>query len=411
MMQPGPGQLGERQLRHGVFLAPFHALNENPTICLERDLELLQLLDSLGFNEAWIGEHHSGGMETIDSPEIFIAAAAERTKHIRLGTGVVSLPYHHPLNVANRIIQLDHMTRGRVMFGAGPGLLASDALMMGIEPESTRDRMAEALDAIIRLLKGEVVNETSQWYTLRDARVHLLPYTRPHPEICVASAVTPSGGRLAGKHDLGMLCVAAGERAGFDALDTNWAIANQVAAEHGRTMDSSRLRVVLAMHLAESRQQAKENIRFGAAKFIDYFNNNLPRLFVPAGADPVEWIVENDIAVVGTPDDAIERIDRVIGKQGEFGAVLLQANDWADWAQTRRSYELYARYVIPHYSGVNANRQSSYEWITSIQPELIEKRTNAANQMFAKHAAEQAAKKDRTGPDERATPVAPPSPL
>ena len=149
-------------LRHGIFLAPFHALDENPTLCFERDLELLELLDGLGFSEAWIGEHHSAGMETIDSPEIFIAAAAERTKHLRFGTGVVSLPYHHPLNVANRIIQLDHMTRGRIMFGGGPGLLASDALMMGIEPETTRDRMAEALDVILRLFCGKTMTEKTE---------------------------------------------------------------------------------------------------------------------------------------------------------------------------------------------------------------------------------------------------------
>ena len=273
-------------LRHGIFLAPFHALDENPTLCFERDLELLEMLDGLGFSEAWIGEHHSAGMETIDSPEIFIAAAAERTKHLRFGTGVVSLPYHHPLNVANRIIQLDHMTRGRIMFGGGPGLLASDALMMGIEPEATRDRMAEALDVILRLFRGEAVTEKTEWYTMRDARVHLMPYTHPHPEVCVASAVTPSGGRLAGKYDLGMLCVAAGESEGFSALDTNWAVANEIAAEHGRTMDRGRLRIVLNMHLADSREQAKENIRFGTKQFVDYFNNNMPRLHVPEGCRP-----------------------------------------------------------------------------------------------------------------------------
>jgi limonene 1,2-monooxygenase len=207
-------------LRHGMFLAPFHSIRENPTVALERDLQLCEWMDELGFQEAWIGEHHSAGLETIDSPEMFIAAAAERTKHIRFGTGVVSLPYHHPLNVANRIVQLDHMTRGRVMFGAGPGLLASDALMMGIEPEATRDRMGEALDVIIRLLAGETVNETTEWYTLRDARTHLRPYSHPYPEVCVASAVTPSGGRLAGRYGLGMLCVAAGERALVSTLWT-----------------------------------------------------------------------------------------------------------------------------------------------------------------------------------------------
>ena len=185
---------------------------------------------------------------------------------------------------------------------------------------------------------------------MRDARVHLLPYTQPHPEVCVASAVTPSGGRLAGKYDLGMLCVAAGESAGFDALDTNWAVANEIAAEHGRTMDRQRLRIVLNMHLAETREQAKENIRFGTKQFVDYFNNNMPRLHVPEGVDPVDWVVEHKVAVVGTADDAIARIERVHEKQGEFGCLLLQAHNWAPWAATKRSYELYARYVMPHFS-------------------------------------------------------------
>src|SRR6516225_7044284 len=121
-------------LRHGIFLPPFHPNEENPTQCLERDLELMVWLDKLGFHEAWIGEHHSAGFEIISSPEIFIAFAAERTRNIRFGTGVISLPYHHPMMLADRIVQLDHMTRGRVMFGAGSGLLASDARKMRTYP-------------------------------------------------------------------------------------------------------------------------------------------------------------------------------------------------------------------------------------------------------------------------------------
>src|SRR5262252_9992618 len=144
-------------LRHGIFLPPFHSMEENPTACLDRDLELMVWLDRLGFHEAWIGEHHSAGFEIIGSPEIFIAIAAERTKFIRFGTGVISLPYHNPLMVADRIVQLDHHTRGRVMFGAGPGLLPSDAFMLGIEVSKQRDRMLEALDVILRLMGGETV--------------------------------------------------------------------------------------------------------------------------------------------------------------------------------------------------------------------------------------------------------------
>lgn len=388
-------------LRHGIFLAPFHSMDENPTLAMERDLQLCEWLDELGYQEAWIGEHHSAGLETIDSPEMFIAAAAERTKHIKFGTGVVSLPYHHPLNVANRIIQLDHMTRGRVMFGAGPGLLASDALMMGIEPEATRGRLEEGLDVIMRLFRGEFVTEETEWYTMRDAHTHLRPYTQPHPEVCVASAVTPSGGRLAGKYDLGMLCVAAGERAGFDALATNWQVACDVAAEHGREMDRSRLRCVVNMHIADTREQARENVRFGCEEFIRYFNNNQPRFDVPEGADYVDWVIDNKIAVVGTPDDAIARIEALYEKQGEFGAVLMQVTQWADWPATKRSFELYSQYVIPHFAGSNENRTKSYQWVTKNQTELVAKRVNAANQMFAKHEAEQASKgKTASRPDE-----------
>jgi alkanesulfonate monooxygenase SsuD/methylene tetrahydromethanopterin reductase-like flavin-dependent oxidoreductase (luciferase family) len=144
--------MAHRGLRFGIFLAPFHRVGDNPTLAIARDLELVTWLDQLGYDEAWIGEHHSAGWEIIASPEIFIAAAAERTKHIMLGSGVTSLPYHHPLLVAQRFVQLDHMTRGRVMLGCGPGALVSDAYMMGIDAEQQRRMMDESLGAIMRLL-------------------------------------------------------------------------------------------------------------------------------------------------------------------------------------------------------------------------------------------------------------------
>jgi limonene 1,2-monooxygenase len=380
-------------LRHGIFLPPFHPMDENPAACIDRDLELMQWLDRLGFHEAWIGEHHSAGWEIISSPELFIAVAAERTRSLRFGTGVISLPYHNPLMVANRIIQLDHHTRGRVMFGAGPGLLASDALMLGIDPMTQRDRMAEALDVILRLFRGESVNEKTDWYTLVNARAHIPPYTKPFPEVAVVSAVTPSGGRLAGKYGLSMICVAATNPFGFDALGSNWQIANDIAAENGQVMDPARLRLVGPLHIAETREQAFANVRFGFQRYIDYLNNNQVRFKVPPGQDAAQWFVENKFGVIGTPDDAIEMIERLYAKQGQFGAFLHQAHNWADWEQTKRSYELYARFVMPHFSGDNQARIESYDWCTAHLDELSEKRAGAARAMFDKHEAEQQAKR------------------
>ena len=136
----------DRYLKTGIFLAPFHPLRESPLLALDRDLELLAHLDRLNYHEAWIGEHHSAAYELIASPEVFIAAAAERTRHIRLGTGVVSLPYHNPFTLAGRMMQLDYMTRGRAMFGVGPGSLVYDAAKMGIEAADQRRKLDEALD-------------------------------------------------------------------------------------------------------------------------------------------------------------------------------------------------------------------------------------------------------------------------
>jgi limonene 1,2-monooxygenase len=381
-------------LRNGIFLAPFHPLDEDPTEAIHRDLALIEHLDRLGYEEAWIGEHHSAGFEIIASPELFIAAAAERTKRIKLGTGVVSLPYHHPLTVANRILQLDHMTRGRVMFGAGPGLLPSDAFMLGIPVAKQRERMAESLDVILRLFKGEIVTEQTEWYTLQNARAQLLPYTKPHPEVCVASTITPSGGRLAGKYGLGMLCVAATTIEGYDVLGANWKIACDIAAERGATMDRGRLRLVGPVHIAETREQARKNVEFGIHKWIDYFTTFNPTALGPdlLAADPIAAMIESGRAVIGTPDDAIAQLGRLYQQSGGFGCFLQLATNWADWEQTKKSYELWARHVTPHFRGASVNRDASLRWTRENIDEFMGAAMAAAQQMFVKHAEEQAAK-------------------
>src|ERR1700754_4270271 len=187
------------KLRFGYFIAPFHRAGTNPTLAMQRDLEFVEHLDALGFDEAWIGEHHSAGTEIIAAPEIFIAAAAERTKHIKLGTGVTSVAYHNPYMVAERAVLLDHMTRGRFMLGVGPGSLPTDAIMLGLDPTETRPLLEEGLDVIMRLLTGEPVPSRSKTWNLVDARLHLRPYSNPLFDVAVPAVASPSGPRLAGR--------------------------------------------------------------------------------------------------------------------------------------------------------------------------------------------------------------------
>ena len=388
-----------RQLRAGVFLPPFHPTDESPLLLMERDFKLMEWLDELDFAEAWIGEHHSGGFEIYGSPELFIATAAARTRRIRLGTGVISIPYHNPLMLADRIVQLDYQTRGRAMFGFGPGLLASDAMMLGIDPEKQRDMMAEGLDIIVRLLAGEVITQQSDWFTLRNARLHLRPYTLPRPHLAVASAATPSGGKLAGRYGLGMLSVAAGAREGYDALDLNWKIANQISAERGSTMDRRDWRLMAPFHIAETREKALANVRDGFKKWESYAYAVSPGGGASIGLASIEAINESGYGAIGTPDDAIAVLEKFWAKTGGFGCILMLAHDWADWEATKRSYDLFARYVLPKFNGENLPRVESMDWLQANRDDFSRRRNNAVKQTIEKHFADEAARKKSTSAD------------
>jgi len=356
--------MAHRGMKFGIFLAPFHRVGENPTLALARDMELLEWLDHLGYDEAWIGEHHSAGWELIASPELMIAAAAERTRHIMLGSGVTSLPYHHPLLVANRFVQLDHMTRGRAMLGCGPGALVSDAYMLGIEPETQRPRMDEALTAIMALLRcdGPVTMKTD-WFELREARLHLAPYTDPCFPIAVASTLTPSGVVTAGKHGLGVLSLGAGLPGGPEAIAEQWRIAEKTAAEHGKTMDRAKWRLVVNVHVAEDDELALRQVQVSERReTVTYFEETLGR---PPGRhdDPLREGVRQGTTLVGTPDTVSKGIERLVElSQGGFGGLLFRAHEWASREETLRSYELFARYVMPRFQGSLASIIDSNEW-------------------------------------------------
>jgi limonene 1,2-monooxygenase len=356
--------MAHRGMTFGIFLAPFHRVGENPTLAMNRDIELLEWLDHLGYDEAWIGEHHSAGWELIADPGLIIAAAAERTKHIKLGSGVTSLPYHHPLMVAQRFVQLDHMTRGRAMLGCGPGALTSDAYMLGIEPSTQRPRMLEALEAITRLLAcQEPVTMKTDWFELREARLHLAPYSDPCFDIAVASTITPFGMIAAGTHGLGVLSIGAGLPGGPEALANQWKIAEDTAAKHGKTMNRKKWRVVVNAHVAEDDEQALAEVKHGERlETVTYFEDTLGR---PPGRadDPLRDGVKMGTTLVGSPETVAKGIDRLLDySQGGFGGILFRAHEWANREQTLRSYELFARHVMPRFQFSLDTIAGSQQW-------------------------------------------------
>ena len=383
------------RMKFGIFLAPFHQLGEDPTLALERDLELIQWLDYLGFDEAWVGEHHSAGWELIASPEVFIGIAAERTRHIKLGTGVVSLPYHHPLMVANRMVLLDHLTRGRVMLGVGPGALVTDALMLGLDPNRLRPRMEEAMGVIVRLLtETEPISHHSEWFQLHEARLHLRPYSHPHMPLAVAAAGSPSGMVLAGKFGLGVLSVAIPR--GEESLREFWAIAERTAAEHGKIVSRDDWRLVIHVHLAETREQALAEVRTRAGTYWrDYFEETVgfPRPFESPKDEIADGMSERHIWCIGTPDDLIAAIRELDEKSGGFGGILTTGVDWATREQIRHSYELMARYVKPVFQGsldsLRASQQAAAASVQKVQ-QLRQQAVESARTSYLQRTAPEA---------------------
>ena len=349
--------MNDRFLKTGIFLAPFHPLAENPLLALDRDMELLIHLDRLNYHEAWIGEHHSGGFEIIACPELFIAAAAERTRHIRLGTGVVSLPYHNPFTVAGRLMQLDYMTRGRAMFGVGPGSLVYDAIKMGLKPEEQRRKLDSRSRSSWKLMQGRMVTRQTDWFDLKEARLQLKSYSQPMMEMAVASNRSPTGALAAGKYGMGMLSIGGTSDDALKAHANNWDVYEDSARANGKTPDRAKWRIVTFAHVAETREQARADVKFGLEEFKRYFSEVATFPIIPPDitTDPAEYLVSSGLACIGTADDCVRHFERLWkGSNGGFGGVLLLAHNWADWPATKRSYELMARYVHPHFQR-NAN--------------------------------------------------------
>jgi limonene 1,2-monooxygenase len=356
------------RLKFGAFLAPHHPIGENPMLQFRRDIDLVAHLDKLGYDEFWCGEHHSSGWEMIASPEMFLAAAAERTHRIRLATGVISLPYHNPYMVAQRMVQLDWQSGGRAIFGSGPGALASDAHTLGIDPMVLRDRQDEAIGIIRRLFAGERVTYKGEWFNLKDAALQLLPLQEEMP-FAVASQISPSGFTLAGKYGIGVISIGSLSAEGLNALPQQWAFAEDAAKKHGRVADRNQWRVLLSWHIAETREKAREQARDG---LLRHHNEYVVGTLQRPGLRPFKTADEavdkmafspGSAAVIGTPDDLVAKIKEVLAISGGFGTVVGFVHDWASPENTFRSYDMVARYVIPEINGYMEGLRTSRKFV------------------------------------------------
>jgi limonene 1,2-monooxygenase len=290
------------------------------------------------------------------------------------------------------MVQLDHMTRGRAMLGVGPGALVHDALKIGIKAADQRRMMNESLDVIVKLLHGEVVTEKSDWFNLVGAQLQLPCYTQPIMEMAVAASRSPAGALASGRHGIGMLSIGGTSPDAMAKHTLNWSLYEEQARLNGHVPDRSKWRVVTLMHIAETREKARENVKFGLHAFRDYFADVATFPIVPPDIkDPYTFLIESQSACIGTPDDAIAYIENLLKGSGGFGAIMELAHNWADWASTKQHYELMARYVHPHFQRSRELRRVSYAYARDHHDEFIGQSSAAVQAEIDRHAARKAA--------------------
>jgi limonene 1,2-monooxygenase len=341
-------------MKFSFFMMPLHQPTENPALAFERDIGLIHYADALDFDEFFIGEHHSGGWETMPAPEMALAKAAAHAQRIRLGTSVISLPFHHPFHVAERMAFLDHLTRGRAILGVGPCNLITDKKLFGMSNEHLYAMLAESVEIIVRLLESpHPIDYDGRFWKFKQMRLQLRSYQQPRLPLAIASSGNPVSLELAGKHGMLLLSPAGKNRKHAE----QWHAVEAAAAKHGATISRDNWRLATCVYLAESRAQAWAEVEEGIRRDMEYFfaiGLKAPYESYPgqpageitprSGAERRDWII-------GTPDDAIAQIERMQAETGGFGGLLLTTHEWTGSEKLRKSLELFARYVMPHFRG------------------------------------------------------------
>ena len=351
-------------MKFSLFMMPCHDPRENPTLAFQRDIGLIHYADELGFDEAYIGEHHSGGWETHPAPEMSLSMAAANAKRIRLGTSVFSVPFHHPFHLAERMAFLDHLTHGRAILGVGPCSLVTDKMLFNMENEALYPMLHEAVDVIVRLLEtDEPISHHGEYWQFDDMRLQLRPFQRPRLPIAMPSAATPANLKMIGKHNMIWLSPAGKNR---PDVRRNWEYVEEGARAAGHEADRDNWRIATYMYFAETADQAWDEVRAGIMREAEYFSAiGLQGHYAEYEGQPFSEFTPESCAdrrdwVIGTPDDGIKWLEEKLEETGGFGGMLLHVPEWTDSQKWRRSMEMFARYVMPRFQGYNAAMQDDW---------------------------------------------------
>lgn len=359
-------------MKFSQFMMPLHLPSENPSLAFKRDLDLIKYSEDLGFDEFWVGEHHSAGWETIPSPEMFLAAASQVTSKIKLGTAMVSLPFHHPFHVAERIAFLDHLSEGRAILGIGRCSLPTDIKLFQIPYHELQPMMEESLDIINLLLtEKEAVSYSGKYWNIKDMFIQLKSYQTPIMPIAIACSGSKNSLEFAGRKGLKALSLAKPPGPKSVPLSEQWKVISSAANNSGASIERNEWELVTYVYLSDTKEKAMEEIEQGAHRDIHEYFSTISDMGIEnyknnsnQSADDVtvSSVSNNRSWIVGTPDDAIQQIEELYEKSGGFGGLMITTQEWVSEEKNKYSSELFARYVMPHFRKHTSDLKKAWDY-------------------------------------------------
>ena len=357
----------------GMFMMPLHPIERPLDVLLAENIDKAVIAERLGFAELWVGEHFSIKTEPIPAPLMFMTALLDKTKNMKLGTGVVCLPEHHPAMVAAEVSMFDHLSKGRLLFGIGPGGAPSDfELFKTTDGKARNAAMMESIDMILDMWShGPPYDIRGEYWDIRIAESVMPefgvgyiwpPYQQPHPPIAM-SAMSPFSGSVRTAGERGWSPISAGFIPAY-SVASHWEMYQKGCEAAGRAADGNNWRVARNIFISEDAQEARDHVEDREAPSYFYFNY-ISSLLRKAGfiqimkPDPdmadedvtAEGVVE-DVVIAGTPDSVLDQLVAFREQVGPFGHLTLVAVDWggAYGARERRSMELLAENVMPRFA-------------------------------------------------------------
>lgn len=349
------------KMKFSFFMMPLHLPTENPSLAFQRDIDMVCYADDLGYDEFYIGEHHTAAWESIPAPDLVLAKASATAKRIKLGTALVSLPFHHPFHVAERMAFLDHLTDGRVILGVGPNSLPPDIKLFGVPATDLRPMMDESLEIIVKLLESpDPINVDGRFWKIKDMALQLRSYQQPRLKLATATTGSKRSLGHVAKYQMILLSppTPGDVRRGTLPVEKHWDAVEEAAIKYGTQVSRDDWRIVTYVYLADTREQAWADVESSIKRDVhDYFYviGGPASWLIDPGQAPEDLtpqqIVESKCWIIGTPDDAIKAIEKLDRDCGGIGGIMMTTHEWVPQAKINYSLELFARYVMPHFQG------------------------------------------------------------